>query len=490
MACLKNPLLRALLMVGALTACTKGDALGLEVAVDGGQTAQSEVITSGLLAPGDTRDLILVAVDTLRADRLPFYGAARATGGSVNQKWSMAWLAANGTLWENTWAPAGMTLPSFTSLWTGMPPLEHGAIGNFIKSSEPTFAMELAGLGWTGHAVLANRVLGPGCGLDRGFTSHLVRPKQTEKSAPRELLVATKNDIEVKQRIFVWAHYMAPHQPYEPATSHLGTFSKASGAQGDKLTLEGLHRNPESITDAVVANVQALYDEEILTANDYVVEVLTGLEAQYRNAGRGDLLDNAVVVFVSDHGEELLDRNGYSMHAKSIYSGTTHVPLMILGKEWMAGKRVEQGIALEEVMPMVLRGEEPESEYFFSAYRQTYYFVRDARWSLVHNPSANLNGPPEPPKSVSYHYPVVALYDRSVDPKELVDVSAENPEVTRRLLEALRAWHDALHIAGEEPGEAMTQEELDLLESLGYASAGDHEGESTLTPWHGSQWNP
>lgn len=487
---MKNPLLQTLLAACALFACTEPEAPVANGSRSGAEETASRVITSGLLAPGDTRDLILVAVDTLRADRLPFYGADRATGGKVGEKWSMAWLAANGTLWENTWAPAGMTLPSFTSLWTGKPPLEHGSIGNFVATKQATFAMDLAQRGWIGHAVVANRVLGKNCGLDRGFLTHLVRSKKAEQSAPRELLVTTKNDIQERKRMFVWAHFMAPHQPYEPSAKHLGTFSKADGTQGDKKTLVALHTYPETITDDVVQNVQALYDEEILTANDYVMEVLGGLEKQYQDAGRGDLLDNAVVVFLSDHGEELLDRNGYSMHAKSIFSGTTHVPLMILGKEWMAGQRVEQGIALEDVLPMVLRGEEPEGEYFFSAYRETYFMVRDARWSLVHNPSANQLGPPEPPRNVKYVYPVVALYDRSVDPKELVDVSLANPEVTRRLLDALRAWHDQLVIAGEEPNVAMTQEEMDILEQLGYAGAADHEGESTKTPWHGSQWNP
>ncbi|MFK5955240.1 MAG: sulfatase-like hydrolase/transferase [Planctomycetota bacterium] len=482
---MKIPLWGSLLLASALLACTKSEPSALDQ--EGAQA--SNVLTSGLLAAGDTRDLIVVAVDTLRADRLPFYGAERATGGDVEQKWSMAWLAAHGTLWENAWSPAGMTLPSFTTFWTGMAPLEHGSIGNFTATAEPTFAMELASRGWKGHSVVANRVLSKGCGVQRGFATSLVRSKQSEPSAPRELLVTTKNDISQGQRVFIWAHYMAPHQPYEPSAKHLGTFSSREGVQADKATLMDLHRFPEKVNAEVVANVQALYDEEILTANDYVMEVLRGLERQYQDAGRGALLDNAVVVFMSDHGEELLDRNGYSMHAKSIFSGTTHVPLMVLGKEWMAGKRVREGIALADVLPMVLRGKESSREYFFSAYRQTYYMVRDARWSLVHNPTANLHGPPEPPKDATYHYPVVALYDRAVDPKELHDVSAKNPEVTRRMLDALRAWHQGLNIAGEEQ-EQVSPEEMAALEELGYASASDHEGESSRTPWPGSQWNP
>ena len=72
-------------------------------------------------APAPRWDLVLVSVDTLRADRLPFYGSPRATAGNPADLGSPAWLAEQGSIWENCWAPAGKTLPSLGTFWTGHP---------------------------------------------------------------------------------------------------------------------------------------------------------------------------------------------------------------------------------------------------------------------------------------------------------------------------------------------------------------------------------
>lgn len=444
---------------------------------------------SGLFAPGETRDLIVVSIDTLRADRLPFYGAVRATAGDPAEPWSLAWLAAHGTLWENAWAPAGMTLPSFSTLWTGLAPPEHGAMDNHTAIAAPTFAMDLARRGWQGHSVVSNFVLRKGSGLQRGFRTTAVHARAKEAGGPADLLRRTQAEIAAGQRMFVWGHFMAPHQPYEPRPPHRGRFSSAEGAVGNKETLQALHRDPTLADAATVDNLRALYDEEILTANDYAMELLAGLDWQYRDAGRGGLLDNAVLIFLSDHGEELADRHGYFMHAKSLYSGVVQVPLVILGTEWQAGRRELRGIALAEVLPMILSGTAPSQEYFVASYRRSFFSIRDARWTLVHNPADDRQGPPEPPTDVAYAYPVVALFDRLVDPLELHDVAAANPEVTRRLLDALNDWYQGLQQPIGLEAAPLSAEDLAAIQALGYATTDDPESSSS-TPWRGARWNP
>lgn len=473
----------SLVLLGCLLASCGGGTPGSEGALPRPHVSTSP--TAGLFAAEDRRDLIILSIDTLRADRLPFYGADRGTGGDAATPWSLAWLAAQGTVYEQVWAPAGMTLPSFSSFWTGLEPLEHGAISNHVGMTAPTYGMRMAEEGWVGHLSVANRVLGKGSGVQRGFASAGMFAKEKEPLGPADLLRRSTRDIADGKRVFLWGHYMAPHQPYEPRAPHRFRWASDQGIAGSKNNLMAIHRAPSSATAEMLANLRALYDEEILTANDYAMELLKGLDQAYRAADRGGLLDNAVVVFMSDHGEELADRHGYFMHAKSLYSGVIQVPLVIVGKEWKAGARVAEPLSLNDVLPMVLDGTAPSRETFVAAYRQGYYSIRDARWTLVHNPGDQEGGPKEPPTEVAYRYPVVALYDRLADPLEQVDVASANPEIVRGLLDDLYAWYDQLQVAFDTS--AMTPDQIDQVKATGYAGEDDPE-EGIYTPWKGEQW--
>jgi len=472
----------------ALASCSGDDSVGVGPAA----LPPLDIPSEGVLGSASGLDLIVVSIDTLRADRLPFYGADHATAGDPAAMWSLAWMAQQGTVFDQVWAPAGMTLPSFGTLWTGLSPLEHGAIGNHRKVVAPTFVMELAALGWNNHAVVANQVLNRGSGVDRGFHSYEVRAKEQEANGPALLLLSTERGIQERKRALIWAHYMAPHQPYAPHPIHLGKFSTPGGVPGDRSTLEGIHSNLDRspVAADLLAHLRGLYDEEILTANDYVMAFLSGLEAQYQAAGRGGLLENAVVIVVSDHGEELANHENYFMHAKSIYSGATHVPLVILGGDWQPNQRIARALPLAEVLPMVLRGTQPQAQVFFSSWRDVYFAARDDRWTLIHNPGNNLKGPQEPPKGVPFTYPQVALFDRLVDPLELHDVAAENPEITRHLLDALHDWYFQLNRDAASGVVVLTPERQAELEELGYASGDTPNAVNLALPWPGSQWNP
>lgn len=468
-------------------ACSKG-----EPPIQGYPLLSALDLPPGLLQQERALDLVVVSVDTLRADRLPFYGAERATAGDPDHPWSLAGLARRGTVWEQVWAPAGMTLPSFGSFWTGRSTLEHGAPRNFGQVQAATFAMELADAGWENHAVVSNRVLHKRSGLQRGFQSYQLRVKEREAEGPETLLAQTAATIQESRRALIWAHYMAPHQPYTPASAYRGRWSQADGLAGEKALLESIHAAPDSQDDATLEHLRALYDEEILTVNDYVEQVLSGLDRQYRDAGRGGLLDNAVVVLMSDHGEELADRHGYFMHAKSLYAGVTRVPLVLLGGGWPAGARQSRAIALQHVLPMVLNGRQPRDPVLFSSWDSRFFAAREGDWTLIHNPNGDPNGPVEPPTEVAYPYPQVALFDRRHDPLELEDVSRQHPEVTRRLLDALHAWYWSLENPGLAENQDLSAEDIQALIELGYATPG---ADGALEvhfdrPWEGSQWKP
>lgn len=435
---------------------------------------------------GGAPDLILVSVDTLRADRLPFYGAERDTGGDPKQAFTPSWLAAQGTVFESCWSSAGQTLPSLGTFWTGLPPLEHGAVTNGVPFLAPSRLVALRKSRFeVAHTLVANASLAPGCGLEQGQDTYGVMPKDKEPLIPAAMLERTKDAVQQGKRLVAWTHFMAPHQPYTPTAELAERYGGQLGRPADNKFLYDLHR-AGAIEESLRETVRGIYDAEIRLASEYVREFLSGLDAQYREAGRGGLLDNAIVVFFSDHGEELGDRHGYFMHAKSLYSGVIRVPLVIAGKGWGAGERRAAALELADVLPMVLDGEEPRPGPFFSAWQGEFYSVRDEYWTLVHNPGGGRAGPLEPPKDAAYPYPVIGLYDRRTDPSEQHDLSAERPQEAARLLGLLGNWYAGLVFV-----DSVTEiADPAVLAALGYAGAGGITAESRVPPLPVEPWPP
>lgn len=415
-------------------------------------------------------DFVFVSIDTLRADHLGSYGYLRQTDGDPADPLSLAWLAANGRKYQQCWAPIGKTMPSLASFWTGLFPLEHGAISNptLLAQDVLHFAEEFQANQYQTHAMVANRALPPGLGLDQGFDSYGIRAKLNEGNLGPDLLKQAEQAIAQSKPLMVWAHWMSPHQPYTPPAAVAQTFTQRTEPVADNNLLYGYHRNPDLLSEEDKQYIIDLYDAEILLASQRLQQFLQGLDQRYRAAGRGGLTDNAVIVFFSDHGEELADRNGYFMHAKSLYSGVLQVPLLILAPELNA-ETITQPIALQDVMPLVMKGVEPSATSFAASWQTGFYAWRKHQWTLIQNPGNYAMGPLEPPDDVAYVYPYVALYDRSTDPLEQHNVAAKYPEITRQLLSEQHLWfqtmnrRDAIHVNGNED-----QNRLQALVDLGY----------------------
>ena len=428
------------------------------------------------------RDWIFVSIDTLRADHLPFYGYERETAGEADDPFSLAWLAEQGTVYDSVWAPIGKTMPSLASFWTGEFPLEHGAVSNPTVLTVPTWAESFQAHGYRTHAAVANRAISRGCGLEKGFESYQMLPKELEPSLPGALLDRARPHIDAGEPLMLWAHFMAPHQPYTPPEELARRFSERPLTPADNDALYAYHAQPETLDEATRQAIIGLYDGEILAAAGWVQELLTGLDAAYRGAGRGGLLDEATVVFFSDHGEELAERHGYFLHAKSLYRGVLQVPLVVAGRGAAVGRQ-SQPRSLLDVLPELLALEAPAREVWAASWQTEYYALRDARWTLIHNPTQDGGaGPFEPPRGVPYPYQSIELYDRSQDLYEMVNVAERHPAEVERMLGRMQAWYQATpqgevtHI----PGGDMRQR----LYELGYLEF----AHQVIAPWTVEQW--
>jgi len=433
------------------------------------------------------RDFIFISVDTLRADHLPFYGYRRQTAGDLEEPFSLAWLASRSQLFEQCWAPVGKTLPSLASFWTGLFPLEHGAIANTTPMQKSSLAQKFQDMGYHNLALLANRTLEEGMGLEQGFHSYGIAAKEKESFLGEHLLKAAKPIIADGEPLMLWAHWMSPHQPYSPPEPQALAFTAQAEPAADNDLLYSFHRNPSLLTFQDKKHCIGLYDAEILTAAQRIQVFLAGLDQSYRLASRGGLLENAVVVFFSDHGEELGDRHGYFLHAKSLYSSVLRVPLLI-ATSGLEPSRNPDPVALQRVLPWLVHGDSLQQKSFPGSWQTEYYSWRKDNWTLIHNPSGNPDGPLEPPVDAKYPYPKVALFDRTSDPNELIDVSKQHPEVVREMMAELHAWFgdlkilEAIFLPGTDP-----QARREELAALGYL---DEVPDTLIPPWKPENWNP
>ncbi len=273
-------------------------------------------VTSGCGSDDPARHLILITLDTTRADRLGCYG--RPDAGTPH----LDTLADRGVVFERAYAQVPSTLPSHASILTGSYPPRHGARENGLyrlTSTSRTLAEVLSERGFQTGAVVAARPLDARFGLDQGFGSY-EGPGEREFEWPgpqvtRRALrwATTKSESE---RVFLWAHYFDPHKVYAPPPA----FAK---------------QHPDDD-----------YQGEIAATDAFVGELLDGLERQ-------GLLQDAIVAIIADHGESL-GQHGESTHSIFLYDATLHVPWILAGPGVPEGARVPELVRSVDLVPTVL----------------------------------------------------------------------------------------------------------------------------------------
>lgn len=478
-------------------------ALGIAVAV--GLAAGLTGACSEVPRPGTPpRHLLLVTVDTLRADHLSSwlypletssYPLDPVTRGGARDD-SIDGLARAGVSFARAYAPRGQTFPSIATLMTGLSPLEHGARDNrdTLPEDVETLAEVLTAAGFTTGAFTANQLLAPGSGIERGF-SHFVCDWRSEDRDLAVLQAASRwveeQSAAGAKRLFTWVHLMGPHLPYAPLPFQGYDFDRIFAdptydgpANGSREFLDPAYEQGLALSPRDVARVVASYDGEIARINRLLGLFLLG----YAQRGPDrDRLEDTLLVFAADHGEELHQRHGYWGHSKSVYSSVLHVPLFFRHPKSLTGRRVVgEVVELADVTPTIcdwfrvkVRGrhtgrsllplvdshvERPfESRPAFGHWQDRIFTAATDRWRLVLNPDGVV---PEEHPPGPYSVPPVGLFDLRRDPRELHDVSAEHPEVVRELSRAIDSWLSGL--VRREGGGGLSPERLEALRALGY----------------------
>jgi len=290
--------------------------------------------------PGGARNLIVISIDTLRADRLGCYGAERATSPALDA------FAAGAVRFERAYAAAPWTLPSHVTMLSGLLPSVHGVDQPDLRPGRDTrlLAEVLRDAGYYTFAGTDGGWLGADFDLDRGFRAFDDADVDFEARLDRAL--ERIDAVHGVRPFFAFLHTYDVHCPYTPGAPYDGMFA-SDGARA--IETEGRCGNPDfNLLDLDAAEARFLadrYDGGIRRADDALGEFLAELEA------RG-VLDDTVVVVTSDHGEEFLE-HGRIGHEGSVYPELLHVPLVVRAPGVEPGVRAEP-VGLVDLVPTVL----------------------------------------------------------------------------------------------------------------------------------------
>ncbi len=421
-------------------------------------------VAGGCARPPQRPNIVILDLDTLRADHLGSYGYKRDTTPHIDA------LADRGSLFLRNYAQAGWTGPSQTSILTSMYASVHKVIeqGQVLDPKIPLLAEVLQNNGYATGAF--SQLMGHS--FRRGFDEYIWRDGEWETGPVDPDLESTLKEMQEwvgrqTQPFFLFMHTYQVHLGYKPLEKYKRRFV-APYYDGPLLDLditESLMSEMNSrgeTTDDDRDYVVALYDAELAHLDDVIGRFLESLD-------RLGLSDNTIVVVLSDHGEEFGERGHMARHG-TLYNEVLRTPLIIAGPDVPVGREFNQLVRNIDVAPTLLSlagVEIPEVWQGTSLEPIWAGSEQEAREVFAENPNW------DDATLIIDRFKIFAdghLIDLQKDPGELVNVASERPIKGRQLWNRLTAirealWEKAGYIAG--PVE-LSQEELRQLKALGY----------------------
>jgi choline-sulfatase len=422
-----------------------------------GCSKKNEPVAEQKLSPASPRpgmNILLITVDTLRADYLSCYGGKKVATPNVDA------LAARGVRCAQAIAQVPLTAPSHASILTGTYPQLHKVrdMGGFVLDNKiPTLATILGEAGFDTAAFVGAAVLSHHYGMNRGFA--LYRDEMRDEASTDKLPgvvaevrgeVVTRRALEFLEKsvpakpFFLWAHYYDPHFPYDPPEPYRTRYAKE------------------------------LYGGEVAYADEEVGKLL-------RVLGERHIEDKTLVVLLGDHGESLGEHGEYT-HGVFLYDSTMRVPMIFAGPGVPAGRVIAEQVRSIDVLPTIMdylglvpgapvqgvslkpaivEGKSPRSNY---CYMETLYPKTQMGWSELRGMRTDEFKLIVAPKPELYRY--------SDDKNEAHNLADKLPADADRLQK--KVWE----VAGPPQSLGMLQPQLideerqRELNALGYVSAG------------------
>jgi arylsulfatase A-like enzyme/Tfp pilus assembly protein PilF len=393
------------------------------------------------------RNVILISIDTCRADRLSCYGYKGKSTPNIDAT------AADGMLFENAYTPVPLTLPAHCSMLTGTLPPYHGVHDNFdskLGASNVTLAEILNGKGLITGGIIATSLLNSQFGIAKGFDNyndHFDKADKlstviTERKGDEVTRYAMKwLDEKAGNPFFLFLHYYDAHEPYTPPEPFASRFA------------------------------EDLYAGEIAYVDSCIGEVIGKLK-------KLKLYDSTLIIITGDHGE-MLGEHGEEQHGYFIYQSAIKVPLILKLPGRQTAQRLAEPVSLIDIVPTVcglfkaqvpaqvkgnnlcnLSSSQKINEAQRYLYCESLYPTKYKGNSLLGIISGNY-------KYIQTTRP--ELYDIAKDPKEAVNLAGTEGQRVRVLQDKLRQIIDEQLAEGGSDSESQTSDQMrKMLESLGY----------------------
>ncbi|RLE93922.1 MAG: sulfatase [Thermoprotei archaeon] len=426
--------------------------------------------------------VLLIAIDTLRADHLSCYGYKVKTSPFIDK------IASEGAIFEYAYAPAIPTHPGYTTMLTGVHPLHHKIVCHagsiFLSKNIPLVSELLKRKSYITAAADNLAIMKGGEWFIRGYdyyfaTGGIVVISKGIKISGEIVLKKTLEFLDMwssklkDKKFFLFVHFWDPHAPYYPPEDLVKKIFKGDPSQGDlkervEKTVWGRHllkgwlgkliekgsRNPDYI--------EALYDAEILYTDDKVKKIYEKLEEL-------GILDDTIIIITADHGESMGEHNIFYDH-HGLYEWDVRIPLIVRYPEKVPkGTKVKAFVQHTDIVPTILDvvscsfGEHIYGKSLirliegeWSGYdkvllmentRMTKRAIRTERWKLIETLRPDPYGRP-----AGY----LELFDLEKDPLEQNNLAYEDRDTALRLLGELEeAWRKLLK-GTEDP--LLTQE--------------------------------
>jgi arylsulfatase A-like enzyme len=438
--------------------------------------------------------VVLVVIDTLRADRMGLYGHGRPTTPELER------IAERSVVFDRAYAASSWTLPSIASIFTGLRPRNHGA-GRWAGSDNepkpgfsgvaiavdgetkrfssldpavPTLAEALRGAGYATAAIVDNPFLQRAFKMKRGF-DHYDQASGGDDGGRRAREVVDRGlewiELGAGDRFFLLLHFYDPHMNYDAPAPMGGRFSDEYAAGGDRkrpVRNPGyLRRRAPTLDEGTQDFIRAAYDEEVAYVDRELGRLLDRL----------DEISGAhppLVVITADHGEELFDHASFG-HGHTLFEEQLRVPLILISPAVEPG-RVDAPVSIIDIAPTILAAVGVPAPARMDG--RSLWATATRRTPLPPRPviAERTGDGPDRRAVVDWPYKLIAtagaarpeLYDLEADPNERRNLAADASQLVSRLKRHLADTRDS---ASQGAPVELNAETERALSQLGYLDA-------------------
>lgn len=282
-------------------------------------------------------NVVIVVIDTLRADHLPCYGYSRNTAPNICN------FAKEGILFERAYAPAPHTRPSIISLFTSLYVHQHNHFKNndYLQDQHTTMAEIFSSAGYNTYGFSANPTISSKFNHDQGFRDW----NETQGNAwkvNKEVFPIIEN---YKEPFLSYIHYIDPHDPYSPPATAPNFFARGYKENlshvGHPFNITYFREDPDRLSHLI-----GLYDNEIRYVDFYVGKLFNKLKEQ-------GIYNESIIILMSDHGEMFLE-HGLMRHINGVYDELIHIPLIVKIPGYMENTSVSTPVQLIDILPTLL----------------------------------------------------------------------------------------------------------------------------------------